>query len=403
MANATVNVFGQIVNMIPRNLIQEQVKKHNSDKGAKGVSHIDVLMSLIFLQLSDSQSLRDVTLGMQSCEKSGYSSHTGCKIVGRSTLAYALAHRPYQSLEDGYYALLEHFAPVLKHKRARKIEQFKSPVYLVDSTTITLCLSLFPWAKYTSSKGVVKLHTRLDYATLMPDMIVATDGKVADVTVARDMMSFPQGSIVVMDRGYNDYAFFNRLSQDAITFITRLKDNSVHTSLATKDACRAVDDKGQWGDYKMRFTSKKAQAISDREYRVIQWYDSDNKRWFEFITNNFELSPEEIALLYHERWNIELFFKKIKQNLKIKSFLGTSFNAIMSQVWSAAIAVLLVEVLRIQSTYKWLFSNLVHNLRLNLLTFKSLQAWINAPTTYAESLLQRSEAPRQANLFEAIT
>ena len=403
MANSTVNVFGQIVNMIPKTLIQSKVAKYNTDKGAKGVAHADILMALLFLQLSGSQSLRDVTFGMQSCEASGYSSHTGFQVVSRSTLAYALAHRSFKPFEELYHALLRLFESTLKQKRRRKFERVDSKVFLVDSTTITLCLSLFPWAKYTSTKGAVKLHTRLDYDTLMPDMIVQTDGKVADVTAARDLMSFPKGSIVVMDRGYNDYAFFNRLSDEGVTFITRLKDNAVHTSLATKEACRAVDENGHWGDYTMSFTSKKAKEISDRTYRVIQWSDSEEERWFEFITNNFELEPTEIALLYHERWNIELFFKKIKQNLKIKTFLGTSFNAIMSQVWAATIAVLLVEVLRVQSAHRWLFSNLAHNLRLNLLTFKSLQEWVNAPTTYVESLLKIQEPPRQGNLFSGVT
>ena len=145
------------------------------------------------------------------------------------------------------------------------------------------------------------------------------------------------------------------------------------------DAVRSVDPNGKWGDYETCLTSEQAIASGNCVYRVVQWYDDENDRWFEFITNDFDLKPQEIAMLYRDRWQIELFFKKIKQNLRIKDFLGTSFNAVMSQVWCAAIAVLMLEVLRLQSTYAWSFSNLAHNLRLNLLSFRKLEDWLNSP------------------------
>ena len=158
---------------------------------------------------------------------------------------------------------------------------------------------------------------------------------------------------------------------------------------------RAVDADGKWGDYQIQFTAKNALATGCVEYRVVQWYDEDSQRWFEFPTNDRELEPEEIAQLYRDRWQIELFFKKVKQDLKIKDFLGTSYNAVMSQVWCAAIAILLLEVLRLQSKYPWSFNNLIHNLRLNLLSFRLIEDWLNAP----DQAVMLVNAPAQQELF----
>lgn len=174
-----------------------------------------------------------------------------------------------------------------------------------------------------------------------------------------------------------DYKLFANLTNDNVVFVTRLKDNAVHTNMGK--GARAVDADGKWGDYQIQFTVKNALATGCVEYRVVQWYDEDSQRWFEFLTNDRELEPEEIVQLYRDRWQIELFFKKDKQNLKIKDFFGTSYNAVMSQVWCAAIAILLLEVLRLQSEYPWSFSNLVHILRLHLLCFRLIQDWLNTP------------------------
>ena len=373
--SATVAIYPQIVNRIPKILISEAVSKYMTDYRSKGVRHADAIYTLLFHQLSGSVSMRDTILGMSSCKDNGYEQHSGYKALTRSTLSYVLAHRDYRVLEALYAALYKLYKPGLKGRLSEK--RFGRPVYSVDSTTLTLCLSVFEWAHYSRSKGAVKLHTMLNNDTLLPEVIVATDGKVGDVTAARDIMKFPAGSIVVMDRGYNDYKLFAQLTSDDVHFITRLKKDAQHTKLT--DAVRSVDPNGKWGDYETCLTSEQAIASGNCVYRVVQWYDDENDRWFEFITNDFDLKPQEIAMLYRDRWQIELFFKKIKQNLRIKDFLGTSFNAVMSQVWCAAIAVLMLEVLRLQSTYAWSFSNLAHNLRLNLLSFRKLEDWLNSP------------------------
>lgn len=386
--NATVAIYPQIVNRIPKALISESVSKYNTDYRAKGVRHVDAFYTLLFHQLSGSVSMRDTILGMASCKENGYEQHCGFKALRRSTLSYVLSHRDYRVFEHLYMSLYNLFKPKLQGRLSS--ERFGRPVFSVDSTSITLCLSIFEWAHYSRTKGAIKLHTMLNNDTLLPEVIVATDGKVGDVTAARDIMKFPSGSIVVMDRGYNDYKLFAQLTEDDVHFITRLKKDAQHTRMT--DAIRSVDPEGKWGDYEVCLTSKQAVDSGNCVYRVIQWYDEENDRWFEFITNNFELKPEDVALLYRDRWQIELFFKKVKQNLRLKDFLGTSFNAVMSQVWCAAIAVLLLEVLRLQSKYAWSFSNLAHNLRLNLLSFRKLDDWLNSP---ASAVIPEEPSPQQ--------
>ena len=391
--SSTVTLFVQLVKHIPERIIADAVAKHKTDYRSKGVRHADALFSLLFHQLSGSTSLRDTVLGMESCRDNGYEQHSGFQIVKRSTLAYVNEHRSYKVYEDIYHALYGLYAPMLGGRLSSK--KFGKPVYSVDSTTITLCLSAYKWAHYSHSKGAIKLHTMLNNDSLLPEVIVATDGKVADITAARELMKFPAGSIIVMDRGYNDYKLFANLTNDNVVFVTRLKDNAVHTNMAK--GVRAVDADGKWGDYQVQFTAKNALATGRVEYRVVQWYDEDSQRWFEFLTNDQDLEPEEIAQLYRDRWQIELFFKKVKQNLKIKDFLGTSYNAVMSQVWCAAIAILLLEVLRLQSEYPWSFCNLVHNLRLNLLSFRLIEDWLNAP----DQAIILINAPAQQELFSS--
>lgn len=389
--SSTVTLFVQLVKRVPERIIAGAVAKRQTDYRSKGVRHADAFFSLLFHQMSGSTSLRDTVLGMESCRDNGYEQHSGFQIVKRSTLAYVNEHRSYKVYEDIYHALYGLYAPMLGGRLSSK--KFGKPVYSVDSTTITLCLSAYKWAHYSHSKGAIKLHTMLNNDSLLPEVIVATDGKVADITAARELMKFPAGSIIVMDRGYNDYKLFANLTNDNVVFVTRLKDNAVHTNMAK--GVRAVDADGKWGDYQVQFTAKNALATGRVEYRVVQWYDEDSQRWFEFLTNDQDLEPEEIALLYRDRWQIELFFKKVKQNLKIKDFLGTSYNAVMSQVWCAAIAILLLEVLRLQSEYSWSFSNLVHNLRLNLLSFRLIEDWLNTP----DEAVTPVSIPAQQELF----
>ncbi len=215
--------------------------------------------------------------------------------------------------------------------------------------------------------------------TSLPELIVETPAKASAIKGAKGILEdTPAGSTVVMDRGYNDYSLFQRLTDKGVVFVTRLKDNALHTPL--REGLIEADTEGCWGLYEMKFTGLKAKEhCSGTSFRVVQWPDKETNRWFEVLTNSKELSATEVAELYRQRWQIELFFKCIKQNLVIKSFVGTTENAVMTQIWTAAIAILLLELMRRRSTYKWTFCRLVRYFKLNLMTCKSLLRWHNHP------------------------
>ncbi len=206
-----------------------------------------------------------------------------------------------------------------------------------------------------------------------------TTAKTSDIKGAKGILeNIPPGSIVVMDRGYNDYSLFKRLTDKGVVFVTRLKDNAQHTPL--RQGLIKADPDGCWGLYEMKFTGAKAKLhCSETNFRVVQWLDKETNRWFEFLTNSQELSATEVADLYKERWQIELFFKRIKQNLVIKTFVGTTENAVMTQIWTAAIAILLLELMRRRSSYKWTYCRLARYFKLNLMTCKCLLHWLNQP------------------------
>lgn len=237
-------------------------------------------------------------------------------------------------------------------------------------------MKLFPWAKYTSTKGGIKLHTALDLQLALPVVMNMTNAKVHDSKATREIIdSLPPFSVVVMDRGYNDYSLFHELNLRGTTFVTRIKDNAKTSKLVP-----VKEQKDRWGVYRMEFVSERAKEVCGGEvFHLVQWYDEENDRWFNFLTNDLTLEAEEVAELYRSRWGIELFFKKLKQNLLVKSFIGTNENAVMSQIWTAAIVTLLTEVLRLRSTFEWHYSRLFKFLRLNLLTYKDLAEWIHRP------------------------
>ena len=375
MQRATISMFAQLVQSLNCRLeFNNLVQKHGSDRGTKGLTSWSQFIAMLFCQLTGADSLREIEDGLHSCI--GKLQHLGARPVGRSTLSYANSKRPYQLYEDLYHALLNKF----RHEfQGRLGSRFTKPVFSLDSTTISLCLRIFELAQHRRRKGGIKLHTLLNNDTGLPEVIIETAAKTSDRKGAALILDgLSCGSIVVMDRGYNDYRLFKELTDRQVTFVTRLKDNAKHTPL--KDAPISEDPAGKWGLYEMTFTGPQAVKVCGQtKFRVLQWYDETTKRWFEFLTNNRELRPQEIADLYKDRWQIELFFKKVKQNLKVKSFVGTSENAVMTQIWTAAIAVLILELLRRRASYKWQFCRLARYFRLNLMTCKDLVRWLSSP------------------------
>ena len=370
------------------------VQKYQTDKGAKGISTWDQLIAMMFCQLSGAESLREISDGLYS--SIGKLNHLGAQAVGRSSLSYVNQHRDYRVYEDFYYGLLNHFRSTLTGAGTKQILAGKK-IFSLDSTTIGLCLKLFDWARFRTTKGGIKLHTLLDNDTLMPSFISVTEAAVSDIKAARTLVDIPQNCVLAIDRGYYDFRWYRQLSKRNIIFVTRIKEN-----IKLKQVKRIVVDQNEkWGCYEIILKAdlkahEKGRLKKVPKYRLVQWKDEESGRWFEFLTNDFKLSASEIAAVYKDRWQIELFFKKLKQNLKIKTFVGTSLNAVMVQIWTALSVTLLLEVLKRRSKYPWSFSRLRSYLRLNLMTYKDLNDWLNEPDIVP---LKMPEASPQASLF----
>jgi hypothetical protein len=245
----------------------------------------------------------------------------------------------------------------------------------MDASTIDLCLTLFDWAKFRQTKGAVKLHLLLDHEGYLPTFALITTGKVHDVKVAQKL-SFPPGSIVAMDRGYNDYGMFGRWTEQQIYFVTRLKRNATYRVIERR---RAPKQLGILCDQVIRLTGLAAQRDCPYPLRRIKYRDPETGDVLVYVTNHLDFGPTTIARIYKDRWQIELFFKALKQNLKIKTFVGTSANALRIQIWTALIAILLLKYLQFRSRLNWALSNLVAFLRWNLFTYRELWIWIDDP------------------------
>lgn len=395
MNKITTTLFAQLINLLPRDILASIASEYARPGNATKYSVWDQLVALVFCHIAGCDSLREIEDGMYSAL--GTLNHAlGAQPLKRSTLAYANGKRDYHIFERYYFALLEHFKKLFEFELPNS---YAKPTFAIDSTTITLCMKLFPWAQYTSTKGGIKLHTALDLSTGLPVVMNMTSAKVHDSKATREIINrLPKFSVVVMDRGYNDYELFEELSLRGTKFVTRLKENAQTSTLAK---VAEDEENGDWGVYRFRFTSEAAsKRCGDREFHLVQWHDLEHDRWFNFLTNDLDLTAEEVATLYRDRWKIELFFKKLKQNLYVKSFIGTNENAVMSQSWTAAIVTLVVECLYRRSKYPWHFSRFFKFLQLNLMTFKELMVWIDRPDL-ASALKNNTEGPLQLQLFSA--
>ena len=368
--NASCSMFSQILKLIPRHDFEAIVKQTSAQYAAKGFSSWGQFVAMLFCQLGRAHSLREIEGGLKSCE--GKLSHLGIVAPARSTLAYANAHRPWQLFEKVFYELYEKVAAraLGKHKF-----RFKNKLVSIDSTVIDLCLSMYDWAKYRRTKGAVKLHLVLDHDGYLPCFGIITDGKVHDVKVAQQI-HFAPGAIVVDDRGYNDYRLFANWTETGVFFVTRMKDNALYEVVETHKPPRNLNI---LSDETIRLTGSGAEAKCPHLLRRIEVVREDTGTILVFLTNHFTLSATTIAAIYKDRWQIELFFKALKQNLKIKTFVGTSANAVRTQIWIALIAMLLLRFLKQSSTFGWSLSNLVALLRMNLFTHRDLMAWLNQP------------------------
>lgn len=368
--NKFSSIFSQILSLFGRADFERAVRETKSEYKTKGFTCWGQFVSMLFCQLGRAHTLREITDGLRSCE--GKLKHLGITAPKRSTLAYANEHRPWQLYQMVFQSLLERCQ---ERVAGKKKFRFKNKLMSLDSSTIDLCLAMYDWAKFRRTKGAVKLHLLLDHDGYLPSYAYITEGKISDVKVAH-LLQFNPGTIVVDDRGYNDYALFGKWTGQGVFFVTRMKDNAVYEVAETRDV---PQNRHILKDEIIRLTGVKAEERCPYLLRRIEAYDSEKKQIFVFLTNNLKLGSTTISAIYKDRWQIELFFKALKQNLKIKTFVGTSANAVKIQIWTALIAMLILRYLQLRSKYAWSLSNLVALLRMNLFTHRDFWAWLDKP------------------------
>jgi IS4 transposase len=369
---AVASCFSQLLSLVDRGGFARAVGKHQAERGAKGFSCWDQFVAMLFCQMGGANSLREICGGLATAM--GKLVHLGLRRAPtRSTLAYANTHRPWQLYQTVFEDLLKSCQELAATKKRRF--RFKHPLRSLDTSIIELCVKVFDWARFQRTKGAVKLHLQLDHQGCLPCWALITDGDTNDVRVAQKL-EFSPGTIVVMDRGYLDYALYERWNKAGVYFVTRSRTNMLYKVLEE----HTVPTRGNVNkDQTIELTSKHARERCTSGLRQVAVWDAEHKRELVFLTNIFHLAASTIGAIYKDRWQIELFFKALKQNLKIKTFVGTTENAVNVQIWTALIAMLLLKYLLLKSTWTWSLSNLAAMLRFNLLSYRDLWAWLNAP------------------------
>jgi len=367
--NRVCSIFSQLLQLFPRAEFERAVKNHKAERHARGFTSWGQLVAMLFCQLGRAHSLREICWGLAACE--GKLRHLGLPDAPkRSTLAYANEHRPWQLYQSVFEQLYHRCQSLVNPPRRFR---FRYRLVTLDATMIELCASLFDWAAYQRTKGAVKLHLQLDHQGYLPQFMVITSGKTHDIQVAR-RWRFQAGTILILDRGYVDYAWFERLTRQGVFFVTRLR-------------CDA-----HYGVLEERPQPQRGHILSDQIIRLgSHWYrqPSPLRRivvevpgWdhpLVLLTNHLGLGSTTVARIYRERWQVEVFFRMLKQNLRIKTFVGTSANALKIQIWTALIAMLVLKYLQLRASYGWSLSNLVALLRQQLFVYRDLFAWLDQP------------------------
>ncbi len=392
MANTTI-VLNQLQHLLPLSEFQSFVGQHKADRYVKRLTCRNQLSILLYAQATEKHSLRDIQTSLTIRDSTWY--HLGLETAARSTLAKANEKRPSQIYESLFYKLLEKCGQF--SAGTASVFSFRNDLCAIDSTTIDLCLNLFPWAKFRKAKGAIKLHTSFDIRNQIPDLIEITDGKVGDVTAAKtfDLSSYAPGTIFVVDRGYTDYAFLRKIVEAGHHFVIRRKSNA--QTLRLKEH-RSPSGKGVRKDEIVGFVLPQALADYPDDLRLVTFHDEIHDVTYEFLTDERRLSAANIALIYKQRWQIELFFKWIKQHLKIKTFLGTSKNAVLTQIWVAMIYFLLLSWIKFQTKFQGSLLELTRMIEAVILEQISIIDLLNFTPRTVKRALARA-APRQMALL----
>ena len=385
-------IFSQLLKYIPGDVVRKAAVEYKADYYCKRFNTYDHLVTLLYAILNNCNSIREVTTGMLAWEQR--LNHLGMKhFPRRSTLSDANNRRSFQVFEQIYMKLLNRYGHFLSDSRVEKVE---SRLYIFDSTTITLFQEVLKGSGLApvngKRKGGIKVHTLIKSDLDMPCMVRFSASAAADSSFLKSI-NLPKGSIVVFDRGYNDYKTFNSFSDQAITWVTRLRQTATVEIVETRSVTDNEQQKGVISDLVIRLghTLKTDKRRTQVQSRLINYKDPQSGKYLQFLTNDMVLEPSIIAELYRNRWQIEILFKRIKQNYPLKYFLGESENAIKIQIWCSLIADLLLKIVKKRCAAKWSFSNLTSMIRLHLMTYIDLFAFLRCPE---KSLLATIEAKR---------
>ena len=373
-------VFTQLLKLVPRHEFETLAKRHHQGRKLRKMTRWSQFVALGLAQLSGRSSLRDIVSNLSAQRHKIY--HLGVGNVSRSSLSRVNENQPYELYEGLFNKLLSRCQGLAPRHGFR----FKNKLYSLDASTIDLCLSVFPWADFRTTKGAIKLHVGLDHAGYLPAFVTVSDGKTHDITAAR-ALQFSKGSIVVCDRGYTDYAWYNQLNNKGIFFVTRQKKNANYAVVKRHAVCKK---QGLTSDQTIKIRGTKAQ-VCPILLRRIGYKDPVTGKQYYFLTNNFRLAAKTIADIYKSRWQIELFFKWIKQNLKIKAFLGTSRNAVLTQIWIAMCTYLLLAYIKFSNHINLSLQQILRLLHLNLFARRNLITLLKGDPPRAEHTIVQTE------------
>jgi len=355
--------FHQLLKPLSRHDFEGLAKINHVGQKLRSASRWDQFVGMAMSQLTGRQSLRDIQSNLEAQQEKLY--HLGAKPIARSTLARLNEQQPAELYEALFYKLLAR----CQQQPSRHKFRFKNPLYSLDASLIDLSLKLFPWAACYHDKASIKLSVGLNHGNQLPEFVTLSDGDENDMVAGR-RFRFPKGSIVAFDKGYVDYQWFGELTKQGVSFVTRLRPNAVYKVLERRSADRS---QGVLSDQVIQLNSDHAIKRGAPKLRRVGYKDAETGKFYVFITNNFNLSAATIAAIYKDRWQVELFFKAIKQNLKIKAFVGTSKNAILTQIWIAMITYLLLAYAKHSAKAGWSVQRILRVIQVNLFERKSLK------------------------------
>ncbi len=376
-------VFAQLLKLVPRHQFEALARRHHVGRRFRKTSRWSQFVALAMGQLSGRHSLRDVVANAEAQHARWY--HLGARRVTRSTLARVNEQQPSAFYEALFAKLYQRCKP----NAPRHGFRFSNPLYSIDSSLIDLSLKIFPWGHFALSKAAMKLHVGLDHRGHLPAFATITDARTSDIAIGRTL-KLPRGSIVVFDKGYDDYSWYTALTKQEVFFIGRQKRDARYRVVERRRVNRSS---GLICDQSIELTGLKSRQETLAPLRRIAYRDPESGRRYVFITNHFTLAASTIAACYKQRWQIELFFKWIKQNLKIKAFLGTSKNAVMTQIWIALCMYLILAYLKYSSKISGSLQRMIRLLQLNLFARRDLLALLHGdPPTPKPPDLQMSMA-----------